>query len=929
MDQLFSNNAKATLGGTALQGGSSASTSFVVTDLGEASKFPSPSTNQFFEVTIEFNGQREIVRVISRNGTTFNLGSIANRGLEGTTIQDFPAGSTVECRLTSGAIDSFSTSFIPTGGVATLLSPKDSYEYGYSSSDTDPYGNSILLIRKTDDLWSFVNYTDIYSSLVVSTSSSTTVINVSSSLTMGVLQAGEFLVQVLSGPYVGNVRNVTGYTATSITIDTPFGGNDILTVGTTVQIVKANASILAGVSGISYTESRVLVTDGMYDPTRTIITMDHSPGFVDIFANGAKLSPLDFDSTSSASIITLNKARLPNDVVEIISRGVSTVMDAYNMIQSDERFVNKDGYTGKNLLINPEFKLWYRGKTFGAINSPSQTANGWYVGGVHSVSSVSFPPYQTSVPGNPTTYLELDATAGAPRDPILTQVFSRIPGANSLSNSTITFSFYARCPVSFSGGPASTTFKVFAQQNLGTGGTGQNNNLNTISNIFEFTPTSSWARYTFTLVMPPDLAPEVLGTYGDDSVDFYIQNKDFPVAGKLDIAKAQLELGSIATTPESRNINIERIISGAQNCANPDQSFPEVVGENFNGSVPIYRNQNLLLNSNFDIWERGTPFTANAPIQDYYSDRWYTKLSGFTASGSRVVEIYQDNSLISSLPGITSTLRVGVNAPYSLDLYEALDSRVVNQMRGETLTFSIYARGNTTGLNLSAYYHSTLSGTTQIMGSGTLLATKPMSVTYITGNSGWSRASLTFTVPNSAHGLMVGVTGSVATNVLYTDMYLNFAKAQLEAGDIATKVEIFKDVDVELNACRRFFEANVFAAGEILGIASVTSSSTAKFMHHWKTRKRNSNLLAAFLPTTPVSNLQLEIGGVTYPCTASFTDVGNNTQENIVITLNKTPSGASFPTGQSGLLRIPLGWTDIPPGHTDPSFIIAAYNDED
>lgn len=927
MDQLFANNAKATLSGSAIQGGSSASTSFVVSDIGDANKFPNPSTNQYFEVTLEFNNQIEILRVISRNGTTFNLGSVDNRGIEGTTIQSFPAGTTVECRLTKGAIDSFSTSFVPTGGVSSLLSPKDSYEFGYTCSDVDTNGNPVMVIRKTDDLWSFVNYTNLYSG-VISAGTTGTVLVPSSPLSLGTLASGEFVLQITSGTYTGNVRNITGYTSSSITIDTAFGSSGVLPNGTTFEIVKANSSILSGVSGISYSESRVLVTDDMFNSDRTVITMDHSPGFVDIFANGVKLSPNDFNSTDSAHTLTLNTGRLVGDIVEVISRGVSTVMDAYNMYQADARFVNLDGYTGKNLLINPDFKLWYRGRTFGAVTSPTQTANGWYVGGVHSTSGINFPAYQTDVPGNPLTYLEVDATAGSTRDPIKTEVFARIPGANSLSNSKVTFSFYARCPTAFSGGTNPTVFQVYGLQNLGTAGIGQDSSSNVKTNIFEFTPTSNWARYTFTFTMPPDLAPEVLGPYGDDSLDFYIQNKGFPTAGRLNLARTQLELGGVATTAEIRSNNLERVIAGAQSCANPDQNFPEVVGENFNGSVPVYRNADLLLNGNFDIWERGPSFTANAPIQDYYADRWYGKLSGFTSSSGRVATFAQDLTLVSTLPGATNTLLAGVDVPYSLDLNQALDTRVVNQLRGETVTFSIYARGNTTGLNLQAYYHATLDGTAQIMAGGTLIATKAMTVTTISGNSGWSRSNLTFTVPNSAAGVMVGVTGAVTTSSSFTDLNVHFSKAQLEVGDIATKVEIDKDMDKELTACRRFFEANVYVPGEIIGMVAVTSSSTAKLMHSWKTRKRSSSISPAFLPTSPSSNLQIEVGGVVYPCTSSFTDTGNNIQENIVVTLNKTSGGSNFPSGQSGLLRVPSGWSDTPPGHSSPCFVIVAYNDE-
>ena len=101
MAQLFSNNA-ITLLASPLGTGDA----FLTVASGTGHLFPTiANASDFFIITIEnqLGTEREVIGIGGRTGDTLN---IISRGLEGTTAQSWSVNSTVEIRMTAGALNS-------------------------------------------------------------------------------------------------------------------------------------------------------------------------------------------------------------------------------------------------------------------------------------------------------------------------------------------------------------------------------------------------------------------------------------------------------------------------------------------------------------------------------------------------------------------------------------------------------------------------------------------------------------------------------------------------------------------------------------------------------------------------------------------------------------------------------------------------------
>jgi len=101
MSQKFVNNAKSTLAGTLTTGATTI-------QLVDASSFPVVTSPEFLLVTIEENGQFEIIRLDSpskpsSNSNVLNIAA-GGRGQESTITRQFNVGARVECRITAGTL---------------------------------------------------------------------------------------------------------------------------------------------------------------------------------------------------------------------------------------------------------------------------------------------------------------------------------------------------------------------------------------------------------------------------------------------------------------------------------------------------------------------------------------------------------------------------------------------------------------------------------------------------------------------------------------------------------------------------------------------------------------------------------------------------------------------------------------------------------
>lgn len=234
MKQLYANNAK-TLLASAI--GPTGVGSLQLT-VGSGSKFPSPSSNEYFLVTLESGSLIEVFTITSRSGDILTIGL---RGQEGTVASSFPIGTRVECRVTAGTLGRLSTTFYPLAGVDVVVRPGLAYNKGYICGTYDPFGNPVILISKDDSTWSSVNFTSIISGAVVS-GTTTTMTSFTGVTTTSEVLPGKFLIQFTSGALLGQVRAVTANNGTTITWYEAVASAPV--AGTTFEILESNACLL-------------------------------------------------------------------------------------------------------------------------------------------------------------------------------------------------------------------------------------------------------------------------------------------------------------------------------------------------------------------------------------------------------------------------------------------------------------------------------------------------------------------------------------------------------------------------------------------------------------------------------------------------------------------------------------------------------------
>ena len=202
-------------------------------------------------------------------------------------------------------------------------------------------------------------------------------------------------------------------------------------------------------------------------------------------------------------------------------------------------------------------------------------------------------------------------------------------------------------------------------------------------------------------------------------------------------------------------------------------------------------NDNLLINGNFDVWQRGTPFYAGG----FTADRWYLVSNGANKASRIAGNIGLDNA--------TNHIRLTTLSSGSYPvLSQAVDSDITSGLRGKPAIFSFYAKkpsdSNWTGLVYGKVYYST--DFDSLANGKTEIADSAFSGTLLTDS--WTLYSKSFTVPNNASTLMVEISPSGALN---NASIIDIGRAKLEIGSV---VSSFKPLvyNEELNRCKRFYQ---------------------------------------------------------------------------------------------------------------------------
>ena len=218
-------------------------------------------------------------------------------------------------------------------------------------------------------------------------------------------------------------------------------------------------------------------------------------------------------------------------------------------------------------------------------------------------------------------------------------------------------------------------------------------------------------------------------------------------------------------------------------------------------------NQNPVINSAMQVWQRGTSFSVAASTQAYTADRWQVATQANQASTiSR-----QTVSDTTNLPNIQYALRVQRNSGQTgtggLGLGQSIETVNSIPYAGKTITLSFYARA---GANYSptgnGFFASVYTGTGTdqnvlvfFTGSTQAFSTSPTLTTT------WTRYTATGTISSTATqlGLYMSMTptGTAGANDWY-----EITGIQLDVGSVALPFRTFSaTIQGELAACQRYY----------------------------------------------------------------------------------------------------------------------------
>ena len=216
---------------------------------------------------------------------------------------------------------------------------------------------------------------------------------------------------------------------------------------------------------------------------------------------------------------------------------------------------------------------------------------------------------------------------------------------------------------------------------------------------------------------------------------------------------------------------------------------------------------NPVLNSAFNVWQRGTSFTIASSAFTYIADRWqiYRAATGCTVTR-------QATGDTTNLPNIQYAMRIARdsgNTSTSI-IYAAQSMESINSIpfAGKQVTFSFYARAganySASGNTLNAYLYSGTGTDQNVLSSGytgqTAVVSLPATLTTT-----WQRFTGTGTVAATATELGIYYTITPVGTAGAND-YVEITGVQIDVGNVALPYRAYgATYQGELAACQRYY----------------------------------------------------------------------------------------------------------------------------
>jgi|DEB0MinimDraft_6_1074348.scaffolds.fasta_scaffold31755_2 hypothetical protein len=243
-------------------------------------------------------------------------------------------------------------------------------------------------------------------------------------------------------------------------------------------------------------------------------------------------------------------------------------------------------------------------------------------------------------------------------------------------------------------------------------------------------------------------------------------------------------------------------------------SVPAETGTVVTTASPSLGRRNLIINGGFDIWQRGTSFSAIGN-NVFAPDRWYSTKVATGCTISRDTGTYSKYAMLitgdAANTAQSMTQRIEASTSFNMSLNDHTFSAKVYTSVDRTIAIQIR----------SATAEDDFSGNTLQQNTSVDLVT------------GWNTVNIS--VPSvSAYNL--GVQLTLAFGTVGAGETVKVEQVQLEVGSVATPFE-HRSYGEELALCQRYYEA-----GQTGNIYSNSGSSSGNYYIYWnwKVTKRAS-----------------------------------------------------------------------------------------
>ena len=216
-------------------------------------------------------------------------------------------------------------------------------------------------------------------------------------------------------------------------------------------------------------------------------------------------------------------------------------------------------------------------------------------------------------------------------------------------------------------------------------------------------------------------------------------------------------------------------------------------------SVSGINRKNVIINGNFDIWQRGTSFTGSK----YTADRWDVVVSGTgtTTTTQQAFTLGQTDVPNEPKYYLRIAKSSGVSGASGGDvLTQKVES--VRTFAGQTATLSFYAKASeSTTIDFFLKQHFGTGGSPS--------ADVDQTPTGVSVTTSWQKFTVTQAFP-SISGKTIGSNNDDYLELIMridngSNASVDFAQIQWEKGSVATDFEI-RPIGEELSLCQRYFE---------------------------------------------------------------------------------------------------------------------------